>query len=198
MYRITPRAGVTLTPGATYALKQIAIGAFFSEYYPMPNAYVAADSLTPAVIDATRPRIDPETGQESLPFVALMTDEPLLATGSPQDVTKWLTPERAFDLNAAHEAHLQSPEFIILPTPVSAKHLGGKAINLEMGISVSLIGLSEADIDAALTGFTRSGKGTPVVITVNGMGTPESYHLRAENARITITAADTAGAAYAL
>jgi len=198
MYRITPKAGVTLTPGATYSLKQVAIGTFFSEYYPMPNAYVAADGLTPAIIDATRTRIDPETGQESLPFVTPMTDEAALATGAPPDITQWLTPERAFDLNAAREAQIKPPEFIILPTPVDARHLAGKSVLLDKGIALTLTGLTEADIDTALTSFGRSTKGTPVTVTVNGQGVPESYHLRAENGRVTITAADTAGAAYAL
>lgn len=198
MYRITPKAGVTLLPGTTYSLKQVAIGTFFSEYYPMPNTYVAADGLTPAIVDATRSRIDPETGQESLPFVTPMTDEAALATGAPPDITQWLTPERAFELNAAREAQVRPPEFIILPTPASARHLGGKALDLDKGIALTLIGLSEADITPALASYSRSAKGIPLYVSVNGVGAPESYHIRAEAGRITITAADTAGAAYAL
>src|SRR3546814_20152950 len=70
----------------------------------MPNAYLVADGLEPRTIAATRPVIDPETGLETLPFVAPMTDEAKLATKSEADKTRWLTAERAFDLQAARPA----------------------------------------------------------------------------------------------
>src|SRR3546814_6765018 len=70
----------------------------------MPNAYLVAEGLEPRTIAETRPVIDPETGLETLPFVAPMTDEAKLATKSDADKTRWLTAERAFDLQAGRLA----------------------------------------------------------------------------------------------
>jgi hexosaminidase len=57
----------------------------------MPNYYVAADGLAARTIASTRPVVDPETGLESLPFVAPFTDEARLAGGSAADTTVWAT-----------------------------------------------------------------------------------------------------------
>jgi hypothetical protein len=52
----------------------------------MPNYYVAAEGVAARTIASTRPVVDPETGLESLPFVAPFTDEARLAGGSATDV----------------------------------------------------------------------------------------------------------------
>ena len=91
------------------------------------------------------------------------------------------------------------PDIIILPTPVSAKHLEGQPLNLAKGIAVKLNGLAIPDIKAALDAshLKLASHGVPVEITISA-GQPESYHLLAQNGKIIITAADAAGAAYAI
>lgn len=196
-YRLTPKAGVALKGGETYAV--VMEGASRSEYLAMPNAYIVVDGLTPRTIAATRPVFDPASKLESLPFVTPFTDEKTTKAG-PSDATEWLTPERAFVLNASRAVAQGKPDIVILPTPVSAKHLEGKALNLAAGIKLSLTGLKQADIQAALAAshLRQTAGGVPVTITVDGKGAAESYHLIAQNDKIAITAVDAAGAAYAL
>ncbi|CAL4865810.1 N,N'-diacetylchitobiase [Asticcacaulis sp. MM231] len=196
-YRLTPKAGAALKGGATYAV--VMAGASRSEYLAMPNAYIAVEGLKPRIIAATRPVFDPASKLEALPFVTPFTDEKTAKSG-PADATEWLTPERAFVLNASRTVTQARPDIIILPTPVSAKHLEGKALNLAAGIRLSLTGLTPADITAALAAshLRQAAGGVPVRITVDGKGVAESYHLLAQDGKIVITAADAAGAAYAL
>src|SRR3546814_14568275 len=85
---------------ASDIIKLWGVGSNFSKAFGMPNAYLVADGLEPRTIAATRPVIDPETGLETLPFVAPMIDEAKLATKSDADKTRWLTAERALDLQA--------------------------------------------------------------------------------------------------
>ena len=200
-YRLTPRAGVTLTPGETYSITWAGHAA--SEYLAMPNAYIVVDGpngeeLPPVTIAASRTRFDPATGLESLPFVTPITDEATTRKG-PDDATEWLTPERAFVRNASRQVAQAKPDIIILPTPVSARHLEGRSLDLSAGIAVKLTGLAIPDIKAALDAshLKLASRGVPVEITITE-GKPESYHLLAQDGRIAITAADAAGAAYAI
>ncbi|MDI7775571.1 family 20 glycosylhydrolase [Asticcacaulis sp. EMRT-3] len=200
LYRLTPKPDAVLQPGQTYALKLMAEGHFYSRFHAMPNAYIAADGLKARIIAATKPVYDPATDMENLPFVAPMTDAARLETAIAGDETRWLTPQRAFAENVAHEAAASAPDVIILPTPLAAKHLPGARLDLRRGIHLNLKGLERADIAAALADlpFRESAKGLPVSISVTGEGAPESYHMLAQNGRIAITAADSAGAFYAL
>ena len=201
LFRLSPKDAASLKPGETYTIKVAGPGHLFSAYYGIPNAYVASDGLDARLITASQAKYDAETGMETLPFVPPMTDEAKLATASAADASQWLTPERAFDQTAKLQANQAKPDIIVLPTPVSAKHLDGKRINLTKGLTLKLNGLVRGDIAAALSsnGLKPAKKGIPVLITVDAAsGAPESYHLVAQAGRIDITAADTAGAAYAL
>src|SRR3546814_5031544 len=95
----------------------------------MPNAYLVAEGLEPRTIAETRPVIDPETGLETLPFVAPMTDEAKLATKSDADKTRWLTAERAFDLQAGRLAP-EAKGVVILPKPAKAVQSKGQPAHL--------------------------------------------------------------------
>src|SRR3546814_12375939 len=80
---------------ASDIIKLWGVGSNFSKAFGMPNAYLVADGLEPRTIAATRPLIDPETGLETLPFVAPMIDEAKLATKSAANQTRCPTPQRA-------------------------------------------------------------------------------------------------------
>lgn len=206
LYRLTPKAGVALKPGQTYVLTLHAEGHFFSQFHVMPNAYIAADGLKAAVIPAARSAIDPASGQEILPFVSPMTDAAKLQTAdagdAPKDLNVWKTPQHLFNETEARYVAGPAPEFVILPTPASVTRLPGAALDLTRG--VHLTGTSDpAGIKAALAdlqdaGIRVSPGGVPLDIAITGQGHPESYHLTAQNGKITVTATDAAGASYAL
>ncbi|MEI9904502.1 MAG: carbohydate-binding domain-containing protein [Asticcacaulis sp.] len=85
LYTLTPKAA--LQPGKTYSITLHGDGHFFSQYYVLPNAYVASDGLTARTIDASKSAIDPDSGLETLPFVAEMTDAAALQTEAAGDST---------------------------------------------------------------------------------------------------------------
>ncbi len=202
-YRITLKPGAKLAAGQTYTSNLLAPAHIYTPYFFFPNAYIVAGKLKPSVIAASRAGIDAETGQETLPFVTPFTDEARLANNAPGvDHVAWLTPERLYDQTAQREAATPAPEFIILPTPVSASHLPGAAIALGKGVAVSLSGVTPAEVAVALkalkaAGIAESKTGVPLTITI-AAGQPESYHIVAKDGAVTITAADAAGASYAL
>ncbi|MDG6746212.1 carbohydate-binding domain-containing protein, partial [Staphylococcus aureus] len=112
---LTLKPGQSLKPGQTYHVKLTGLGAFFSRNHMMPNATLAVAGLAPRVIAATRTGTEAETGLETLPFVAPMTDEAALARSAPDDQTVWRTPERAFKLYAQRGA--TPVDVAILPKP---------------------------------------------------------------------------------
>lgn len=199
---LTLKPGAHLTAGRAYHVRLIGNGHWFSVYYALPNAYVTAEGLVDRVIAATRARVDPETGLETLPFVAPMTDEARLATQAPDDATSWLTPERAFALYAARGAPA-TPDVAILPTPLSARRPGGAPADLARGVHVTVAGVERRALAPALAALAASGVGNgpvPIAVTVRpsaAMGL-EAYRLSVEQAGVRITAGGPAGASYAL
>jgi hexosaminidase len=200
-HRLVPKAGA-VKAGATYRLNLYGRSSFMSPFFLLPNVYVVQPGLTPRIIAATRPKNDPGSRLEELPFIAPFTDEAQLGTSNPNDLTTWLTPARLFEQTAQRQRDVAAPEFIILPTPTKAVHLDGPAINLKGGVTLALRGIRSADIAPALAALGRSvpiGK-SGVMLTIAtdaGMGS-ESYRLAARNGAITIIAADAAGASYGL
>lgn len=205
LHVLEPRSGVRLQPGRTYRVRLWSQGHFFSAYYPMPNMFLVAGNLAPAVIAATRPATDPDSGLEILPFVAPMTDEARLATQSADDQTRWQTPERAFELYAERSGATAAPEVAIVPTPTLVERRAGAPIDLSRGVRLRLSGVDRAAIQAALgdlaaAGVRSGGAGPQLRINVTRTAhlKPEGYRLTARDGAINIIAADAAGARYAL
>jgi len=200
-HRLIPKTGM-VKAGAAYRLTLFGRARFFSPFILLPNVYVVQDGLKPRIIAATRPKIDPDSGLEELPFITPFTDEAQLATQRPDDATVWLTPERLFVQDAQRHGDVAAPEFIILPTPVKAVHLDGLALNLKGGVRLALHGVRAGDIAPALAALRRSvpvgQTGAALTITTAPAMTPESYRIAAKDGAIVITAADAAGASYAL
>jgi hexosaminidase len=200
-YRLTPKAGIVKSD-TTYRLNLIGPAHFFSPYILMPNAYVAQSGLQPRVISSSRPKRNRESHLEELPFVTPFMDESLLATQSPDDATTWLTPERLFKQDVERHMDVDAPEFIILPTPAKATHLDGPAIDLKGGVRLVLHGIEADDITPALAALKRDvairKTGVELTIAADTAMKPGSYHIMAKGSAIAITAADAAGASYAL
>ena len=191
------KAGQMLRPGRTYHVRVIAVGAFYSRNHAMPNAMVAAAGLTPRVIVATRARTDPDTGLETLPFVAPMTDEAALAGGSAQDKTVWRTPERAFALYAERGA-ATPVDVAILPRPRKAVRPGGRPVDLGAGLRVTYEGIDRVDVAAALAAVPHRAGTVPLIVRRQAGMAAEGYRLRVGEGTVRIDAADAAGASYAL
>ncbi len=203
LHRLTLKPGVTLKPGSRHEVTLWGQGAHHSAAFAMPNIYLSADGIEARTFAATRPQIDPETGHEHLSFVAPMTDEARLASRGPDDRTVWQTPERAFAEFARRGMATQGgPD--ILPTPLSVQRPAGAPVDLSRGVSPSVDGLDAADVDAALAALgsigVRTGGAVPLRITVDPAAglAAEGYRLMIVNSRVTVTAADKAGANHAL
>lgn len=192
---LTLKPGQQLKPGQTYHVKLTGLGAFFSRNHMMPNAMLAAEGLTPRVIAATRTGTDAETGLETLPFVAPMTDEAALARSAPDDQTVWRTPERAFALYAERGA-ATPVDVAILPRPAKVTRPAGAPVDLSQGLRVTTQGFTRAAIAPALAGLPVGT--VPLTIRKQAGIAPEGYRLSIGQGGITIAAADAAGAAYAL
>ena len=200
-YRLTPKPGM-VKAGKTYRLKLTGPYHFFSPFILMPNAYVAQEGLKPRIVAATRPKRDPDSHLEELSFVTPFRDEAQLATQQPDDATVWLTPERLFEQDVQRHTDVVAPEFIILPTPAKAAHVKGPPLDLKQGLRLKLQGIGAADIAPALAALKRSvplrKAGMDLALSVDAAMQPESYRIVAGNSGIAITAADVAGASYAL
>ena len=201
LYRLAPKPG-RVKAGKTYRLKLTGRYHFFSPFILMPNAYVAQDGLKPRIISATRPKRDPQSHLEELPFVTPFTDEAQLSTQQPDDATVWLTPERLFEQDLQRHVDLPAPEFIILPTPAKAVHIERPALDLTKGARLELHGIDASDIAPALAALGRSVRlrrtGVELSISLDAAMKPESYRIRAGSGGLAITAADAAGASYGL
>lgn len=199
LQQLTLKPGAALRPGASHVIKLWGVGSNFSKAFAMPNAYLAVHGLKPRTIAATRPMIDPETGLETLPFVAPMTDEARLATKSDADKTRWLTAERAFALQAERQA-AEETGIVILPKPAKAVRGKGKAIDLSGGVALTLEGVDREAVAPALAALAvAEGGKVPLTIHVGAPSlAPEAYVLDAKASGIVITARDAAGASHAL
>jgi len=199
LQQLTLKPGATLRPGAKHEIKLWGVGSNFSKAFGMPNAYLVADGLEPRTIAATRPVIDPETGLETLPFVAPMIDEAKLATKSDADKTRWLTAERAFDLQAGRLAP-EAKGVVILPKPAKAVQGKGQPVDLTRGVALSLTGVERGAVAPALAALGAPEGALPLTIRIDPAATakPESYILDVKSSGIAITAHDAAGASHAL
>lgn len=205
LHVLEPRKGVRLAAGETYPVRLWSQGHFFSAFYPMPNMFLVSGALRPAVIAATRPTTDPETGLELLPFVAPMTDEARLATASPDDQTKWQTPEKAFAAYASRAVVGAAPGVAILPTPTTARRLDGPAVDVAGGVRLALSGVERSAVAAALGDLATSGVGEADggpelrirVAPADGLRA-EGYRLSISGGAIAIDAADADGARNAI
>ncbi|MCW3848029.1 carbohydate-binding domain-containing protein [Sphingomonas sp. LB-2] len=198
--RLTLKPGAVLEPGKTYTLRLWGAGVHHSIAFVMPNLYIAGSGVEARVIAATRPVINPETGLETLPFVAPMTDEAKLAASGADDKTVWQTPERAFEAFAAR-GPATSPEIAILPTPMEARLLPGKPLDLRKGVALTLKGVTRARLAPALDGLGVALTGTiPLEIEVDpgAWMTAEGYTINSGTGGIVVRAPDAAGAGYAL
>jgi hexosaminidase len=203
LHVLEPKPGAKLRAGKTYPIRLWSQGHFFSAYYPMPNMFLVSGKLAPAVIAATRPATEPESGLEVLPFVAPMTDAARLTTQAPDDQTRWETPVRAFAEYAQHARAGAAAEVAIVPTPALVRRPAGAPLDLSGGVRLRLTSIGRVAIVSALDDLAASGvkagsRGPELHIRLDRKLQAEAYRLSARKGAIDIVAADAAGARYAL
>ncbi len=197
---LVPKPGRRLEAGRTYRIGIVGAGQYYSRAHAMPNAHLVVPGLEPRVIAATRTRIDADTGLETLPFVAPMTDEAKLATGSAADRNRWLTPERAYARYAERGA-AATPDIAVLPLPARATRAAGTATDLTAGLRILPGRIDIDDLRSALDALPYpqvAAGGVPVTFATARDLPAEGYRLTVGGNAVRIDAADVAGARHAL
>ncbi|MDT0604068.1 family 20 glycosylhydrolase [Thalassotalea castellviae] len=172
----------------------------------MPNYWLSAPQLTPAVIDSTRTKIDPETQLELTPWIVPYDNIAKQIKANPNDINEYADAGWLFEHNKAGEVDNVSLAASVIPTPKSITLTENQSLNLSKGLTLRYQGLDERDISAALTRLTKLGvpqspSGVPVQVNIatdlnTTAGAKESYHLTVSDAGVIINAADKAGAFY--
>lgn len=176
-----------------------------SEIDAMPNYYITAGELSPAVIKSTQVSIDSETGMEVRPYVVDFDDELNHYKRSKSDQLQWAKSDVLFAANQTIEHDSAQVVDAIIPTPLSqVVSSTDQAVDLNAGIKVILNGVKASSVDAALNrlariGVAQSNSGLPTLLeldkTITGEG---AYELTIGADRIVINANSDAGFSYGL
>ena len=169
------------------------------------------------VIESTKVVIDPETGLEVLPYVVTYTDEEKQFKRTANDKTKWLTAERLYERNQAHDfsmfeqdAGINKVSQQIIPTPTSAEFSKtGATLDISNGLKVTYQGVEPVAVAAALTRLAQLGikqnSESKLSLTIQvdeqastSTKTLGAYQLSIQPQQINIIANDASGAFYAL
>ncbi len=209
LHRLSPTAEFSgFKKGETKVVGIVGGGLVLNEPKLMPNYYVVAEGLKPVIIASTQVRKDPETGMEVRPYVEPLTD-PEQFKSHPQDLTQWATSRRLYEDNAGTTLDAANLDSMIIPTPFKVLPAEG-SLDLSHGISLQLHGIDRAALQPAISRLEllnvhQQQQGVPVSVSVeenpgeeNPEAAAESYRLQITDAGVTVRAADTAGALYAL
>ena len=210
IHQITAKAGFSgFTAGEIKKVKLWVKSTLITESELMPNYWLSATDLSPAVIVSTKTSIDADTGLELQPWVAPFTDIVKQIKSSPDDINQYASTSWLYDNEPNHlELGAQAIDLAIIPTPNSLKVTDAKfRLDLSSGINVLLRGLETKDIAAAterlsFLGIKESETGIAINIVLNDDKKPDwragHYQLEVNGQGIDINAQDSSGAFYAL
>ncbi|MDO6445484.1 family 20 glycosylhydrolase [Colwellia sp. 1_MG-2023] len=211
IHQIKPTSAFTgFKAGEKQSLKIWMAATVLTHSQLMPNYWLSAPQLTPAVIDSTRTKIDPDTQLELTPWIVPYDNIVKQIKANPNDINEYADAAWLFEHNA--DVAVASTEALassVIPTPKSvALTDNNKTLSLTKGLAISYQGLDESDVSAALTrlaklGVAQSQAGVPVHVNIdaklNGKAdATESYQLTVSDEGIIIIAADKAGAFYGI
>lgn len=211
LHRLTPTDDFEgFRPGESKTIAFVAGAEQLTVTDMMPNYYIAAPGLKPALIESTEPHIDPHTGLEELPFATPLTFEDRHFKRTPDDLTQPATAGHLFDENRrayADGMRVSTAQIAnaIIPTPreVLLDPRAGR-VDLSGGIRPHYTNLTRREVAAALRRLSRFGieetaTGVPLKMrVVPGSRAAGAYTLSIAQESIRITAGDAAGAANAL
>ncbi len=207
IHQIAPKSVFTgFRAGETKTVKLWVKSTLLSESELMPNYWLSAKNLTPAVVDSTRAIIDPNSGLELQPWVVEFQNIDKQIKSAPNDINAYASAQWLYAQNAdvnLQTAHLASA---IIPTPKSIKiSQTDKRLDISQGLTLNLTHIAEKEVSAAkkrlsLLGvsFVEQGVLVNVDIKENKSTIAGSYQLDITPQGINIVAADSSGAFYAL
>lgn len=170
----------------------------------MPNYWISADQLTPAVIASTKTQIDAQTGLELQPWVQSFDNVDKQIKSSPEDINQYASAKWLYEHNQGIKYSTNKVAQSVIPTPTKLIVNNSELISLTDGINLHYQGLQPQDVSGALARLAKLGveqnpAGIEVKLVIdNQLSVDESYHFVAQNKVISIKAADNAGAFYAL
>lgn len=181
-------------------------GTHGNEYEAMPNYYVVAGQLEARLVQSTVPVTDPDTGLEVMPHITHFTDANRQFRITENEKVEWATSSVLYAANHDMFVDPAGVDTAIVPTPLEVDiDVGSETLDLASGIRLSLHGLGDKPLRAALDRLARLGireteAGVPVSVTVAATKdtVPGSYSLVIGDNAIGVQAGDTAGAFYAL
>ena len=190
--------------GETKTLKLWVKSSLISESELMPNYWLTAEHLTPAVIESTRTTIDPDTGLEIQPYVVSFDDTKKQIKSAANDINQYASPKWLFQQNEKLKVATEHLPFAVVPTPRSLKIIDKNSrIDLSLGINVRYTNINKHDVSAAFErlaqlGVQQSDKGIVVDISLKEKtnNISGSYQLSVNKTKITIKAGDKQGAFY--
>jgi hexosaminidase len=205
IHQITPtKAFEGFKIGETQKIKLWVKSTLISESELMPNYWLAAKNLMPAVIKSTRTQIDSETGLEIQPYVVSFDDVDKQIKSAPDDVNEYASAQWLFEQNADVKIQTSHLPFAVIPTPQKMEILDDTfRLDLSQGLNVSYKSLVSADVEAAFErlatlGIKKNIEGFPLIIEIKAStkGVVGSYSLTTTKEAVTITASERSGAFY--
>jgi len=215
IHQITPKVSFSgFKAGQVHKVKLWVKSTLITESELMPNYWLSAGKLTPAVIASTKTKIDADTGLELQPWVQPFNDTVKQIKSAPDDINQYASASWLYDNEPNNlepnnfELNKQAVDSAIIPTPKSLEITDvNSRLDLATGINVSLIGLKQKDIAAAterlkFLGIKESENGIPVNIVLNNdkkiAWRAGHYQLTISATSIDIESQDSSGAFYAL
>lgn len=209
LHRIKPSLGFEgFKRGQSKQLRFRADGWSISRFDALPNYYIVAPGLEPAVITSTKAVLDPQTGLESTPFVTpyRIDNKDKNFKRYAHEKTRWATHEKLYQDNLNTPTLERAAPRAIIPTPkrMTVTHPSA-SLSLADGIDVKLNNVMRSGVAAALArlnvfGVKEQQGGTRVNLAVASdlKKVSGSYNLSVKQNRIDIIGVDTAGVANGL
>ncbi len=129
-----------------------------SEWDAMPNYIVSATNSKAKIIESTRPKIDAETGLETLPYVVPFTDYQKQFKRTAGDSTHWLNSELLFTRNEKLGAKKLDVKNVIIPTPKSVVYDQNNAVlDISTGLKINFGNVEQSQVAVALKRLAKFG-----------------------------------------
>jgi hexosaminidase len=210
IHQITPKNNFTgFKKGQVHKIKLWVKSTLITESELMPNYWLAAPDLIPAVIESTKTGIDSETGLETQPWVISFSDKDKQIKSAPDDINHYASPHWLYE-NEPKEVEVDEEQIDIgiIPTPNSIQLLDKRRrVDLSSGLNFVLTGIDYQAISGAIErlislGLKEDKAGVSVFVELNNdkdvTWRAGHYQLIIKDTSITIKAQDEPGAFYAL
>ncbi|WP_444995789.1 family 20 glycosylhydrolase [Aliikangiella sp. IMCC44359] len=177
-----------------------------SEFDVPPNFYLVVGDNNPIVIDSTQSIIDPDTQQESLPFVKPMTDAEKQFKRSKDDLSEWASAESNYQRNLQQKLVKIDVKKRIIPKPIQLEVVSESTeLDISEGFYLQKNDFLFKASNPAFARLSRLGvaiqadKGVQLnIINTPAIKGDESYQLNISAKQIDIFSATDTGAFYGL